>query len=202
LGRDDAPGAGSLCEGHTGLEVEVERDIGLAERGELAVPRREAEVAGAMERHRVEPVHELVLARLAGVVVDRRLERRPDPVDELGIERGRRHADHAEREHVGDVVLELRAAADDVAKVSVDRRFEQRGDLEPPHDQQAAMTDRDVVCQRDILPALRIRLTGYSEHAHDDEESRVIHHITSGSAVPQRKVEYSNDIGSQKLTPI
>ena len=141
-----------LRERDAGLEVEVEGDVRLLERGELAVPGRQADVARAVERHRVEVLRELVLRWLARRVVRLALERRHDAVDELGVDVLRRDdADATDREHVTEVVLELETAADDVLELGVDRRLEQRRRFEAALDEQPAMPNRDVARARPLL---------------------------------------------------
>src|SRR4029079_15314203 len=94
--------------------------------------------------------------------------------------------------------LELGAAADDVAEVRVDRRLEQRRELEAVLDQQPPAAHRDIGRQRVRAAPLGVDLGRHGEDGHHSENSVGLHRCTC----PQRNVVYSKLVGIQKLTPI
>src|SRR5262249_60835255 len=112
--------------------------------------------------------------------------------------RSRQPPDAADRQHVGQVVLELEPTADCVLEVGVDRRLEQRRRFEALLDEQAAVADRDVGAEA-VGAALRARVAGDREAEQCGHKDSL---VTHGRLQDHRKVVYSNDVGSQNETPI
>ncbi len=194
-----------LGERHAGLEVEVERDERLENAASLPYQGVRLMYAAPWSGIELRWSSELRLGRLAATCRLGVVRRASATIlsTSAGVERRRADADHADREHVAEVVLELETAADGVLEVGVDRRLEQRGDLEAVLDQQPAVADRDVA-RRDSLCAPRSANASVPRRTDErgtDRTKNSVGLFMAYSSLSGRSCTRTRS-GSQKLTPI